>query len=77
MHYKIDMPRDFYMEQILRDTLESLQSKDEMQADYNKLVSVCCGAEAPATIARAPKPDTYVEPHISYEKGDELETFLL
>jgi ArsR family transcriptional regulator len=77
MHYKIDVPKDFYLEQILRDTLECLQSKDEMQADYNKLASVCCAAEAPVTIVCAPKHKIFVEPHISYEKRDELETFLL
>ena len=77
MHYKIDVPEDFYTAQILQDTLESLKSKDEMQTDYQKLVSVCCAAEVPVTIARAPKPETFAEPHIRHEKKDELETFLL
>ena len=77
MHYKIDMPEDFYMGQILQDTLESLKSRVEMQADYNKLISVCCAAEPTVTIARAPKPETFDESYMSFRKKDELETFLL
>ncbi len=49
------MPANFYAAQILQDTLEGLKSKDEMQEDYDKLVSVCCALEVPVTIARAPK----------------------
>lgn len=77
MHYKIEIPEDFYTAQILRDTLESLKAKEELQADYHKLVNVCCASEMPVTIARAPKPETFVTPHISQKKKDELETFLL
>ena len=78
MHYKINAPEDFYMAQILQDTLESLQSQDEMQADYEKFVKACCGLEVPVTIARAPKPETFAEPHTyQVRKDEELETFLL
>lgn len=77
MHYKIDMPEDFYTAQILQETLDSLKSRNEMQTDYQKLVNVCCAAEVSVTIARAPKPETFAEPHITPEKKVELETFLL
>ncbi len=77
MHYKIEMPANFYAAQILQDTLEGLKSKDEMQKDYDKLVSVCCALEVPVTIARAPKPETFHEPNMLYQPREELETFLL
>jgi len=77
MHYKIEMPANFYAAQILQDTLEGLKSKDEMREDYDKLVSVCCALEVPVTIARAPKPETFHEPNISYRSKEELETYLL
>ena len=77
IHYKIQMPDDFYTAKILQATLEGLKSKDEMREDYDKLVSVCCALEVPVTIARAPKPGTLPEPHTSYQRREELETFLL
>ena len=77
MHYKIEMPANFYAAEILQNTLNGLQSKDEMREDYDKLVSVCCASEVPVTIARAPKPDTLLQANISYQPKEELETFLL
>jgi len=77
MHYKIETPANFYAAQILQDTLEGLKSKDEMQKDYDNLIRVCCALEVPVTIARAPKPETSHQPHISYQPKEELETFLL
>lgn len=77
MHYKIEIPANFYAAQILQNTLDGLREKDEMREDYDKLVSVCCAIEVPVTIARAPKPDTLLEPNISYQPKEELETFLL
>jgi hypothetical protein len=77
MHYKIEIPKNFYIAKILRDILEGLESKESMREDYEKLVSVCCAAETPVTIARAPKPYTLSEPNISRQQKEELDTFLL
>ena len=77
MHYKIEMPANFYAAQILQDTLNGLKSKDEMREDYDKLVNVCCAVEVPVTIARAPKPETFLEANMAYQPKEELETFLL
>lgn len=77
MHYKIEMPENFYAAQILQNTLDGLKSIDEMQEDYANLVNVCCALEVPVTIARAPKPETLLESNISYQPKEELETFLL
>ena len=77
MHYKIEMPKNFYIDRILQDTLEGLKSKDLMREDYEKLVSVCCAAEIPVTVARAPKPYTLPEPDMFYQTKEELDTFLL
>lgn len=77
MHYKIEIPDNFYAAQILQNTLEGLREKDEMREDYEKLVNVCCAMEVPVTIARAPKPETLLEANMSYQPREELETFLL
>ncbi|HSK71495.1 MAG TPA: metalloregulator ArsR/SmtB family transcription factor [Pyrinomonadaceae bacterium] len=78
MHYKIVEPEDDNAARILQDTLIWLASQDTMQKEYENLVDVvCCAVEVPVTIARAPKPETFVETHISAEPKQELETFLL
>jgi ArsR family transcriptional regulator len=77
MNYKIEMPKDSSAEIVLRDTLEWLKAQDDMRADYEKLAEVCCSAEAPVTIIRAPTPKTFVETHMNYQPREELETFLL
>ncbi len=77
MHYKIEMPENFYTAKILQDTLKGLKSRESMREDYEKLVSVCCAVEIPVTIARAPKPYTLPELDMSYQQKEELETFLL
>jgi ArsR family transcriptional regulator, arsenate/arsenite/antimonite-responsive transcriptional repressor len=83
MHYKIVEPENEYAAQVLRDTLRWLESREEMQKDYEKLGIVCCAPTAPITIARAPKPNVFVEANIYkkderiYEEKEEMETFLL
>jgi len=77
MHYKILTPESEYAAQVLRDTLEWLKSQDEMQKDYEKLECVCCSIEVPITIARAPKPETFVKANADERRSEELETFLL
>jgi ArsR family transcriptional regulator len=77
IHYKIEQPENPSAAKILRDTLEWLKLQDNMRTDYEKLINVCCSAEVPVTIGRAPKPDTFVRTDTFYEKKEELETYLL
>lgn len=80
MHYGIEMPENQYAAQILRDTLEWLKAQDNMREDLKRLEVVCCSADVPITIARAPTPKTFAEANTSLEKpakSDDLETFLL
>lgn len=83
IHYRIAPPEDSFVAQILRDTLAWLASQTEMQNDYRRLAIACCAPNAPTTIARAPKPNTFVEANINEPQPNEkiekkeLETFLL
>lgn len=81
MHYRIAEPDDPGMAAILENTLEFLWSVEEMRADYDRLEDVCCAADQPVTIARAPKPETIIEREEdrSEEVSDleEMETYLL
>lgn len=77
MHYRIVKPENSFTAIILEDTLRWLESEDKMKADYEKLAVACCAPTAPVTIMRAPKPDTFIETHISDYENEELETFLL
>jgi ArsR family transcriptional regulator, arsenate/arsenite/antimonite-responsive transcriptional repressor len=76
MHYRIVEPESEIARRILRETLAGLKERDEMQEDYEKLYTACCGVAVPVTISRAPRPDTFVQANMSYER-EELDTFLL
>src|SRR6476661_1133915 len=75
MHYRIIKPENAFAAQVLEDTLRWLDSQDEMQKDYQKLAVACCAPTAPVTIMRAPKPNTFIETDISFDRKEELETF--
>jgi len=84
MHYRIAEPKSVYVAKFLQDTLRWLASEDEMKKDYEKLADVCCIADAPVTIARAPKPNSFLEANTSNGQKErevfeqeEMETFLL
>lgn len=77
MHYQIERTSNPYGAKILEDTLSWLKAQNDMQADFEKLKSVCCSADSPVTIARAPKPFVTAETNKSFAKKEELETFLL
>ncbi|MCB1023705.1 MAG: metalloregulator ArsR/SmtB family transcription factor [Acidobacteria bacterium] len=76
MHYKINLPEDEHLRDILNITLDRLALSPRMQEDYAKLVTACCAPDAPVTISRAPKPETLVTSSPN-EAEEELETFLL
>jgi len=77
IHYKIEQPENPSAARILRDILEWLKLQNDMQADYEKLICVCCSAEVPVTIGRAPKPDTFVKANTFFDKKEKLEIYLL
>lgn len=77
IHYSIEHPNDPYAAKILHDTLEWLKNQESSQSDYEKLEKVCCSTDAPVTISRAPKPDTFAKTDVMINKREEMETFLL
>lgn len=78
MYYRIVEPEDIYAARILRETLDWLKSQERMQKDYEKL-NMICGSQVsvPVTISRAPRPNILHEANTSFQKTEELETFLL
>lgn len=77
MNYKIEFPENDFAAQIIYDTLDWLASQNKMREDYEKLAQICSDADAPATIVRAPTPNTFVKTNINYNRREELDTFLL
>jgi ArsR family transcriptional regulator len=76
MHYRIIEPENEVAKRVLRETLAGLKERDDMREDYEKLYTACCNVSVPITIARAPKPETFAQANVNYER-EELETFLL
>lgn len=76
MHYKLNMPEDDHLRNIVNTTLDRLAESDQMRNDYEKLITACYSPDAPVTISRAPKPETLVNVNES-KAEEELETFLL
>lgn len=77
MHYKICEPKDDFAAQVLRSTLNWLDSQEKMQGEYEKLTEICCSSNNTITITRAPKPNTFAKANISNKRNVELDTFLL
>ena len=77
MNYKIEFPQNSFAAQVLQNTLEWLEAQDNMREDYNKLARVCCAAEVPITISRAPVPKTFAEKNINNTPKKEMEIYLL
>ena len=76
MHYRIIEPENEIAKRVLRETLAGLKERDDMREDYEKLYAACCGETIPVTISRAPKPETFAQSNMNYER-EELDTFLL
>jgi len=76
MHYRITEPVNDVARRVLQETLKGLKEREEMRREYEKLYVACCGVSVPVTISRAPKPDTFAQTDMSYER-EELDTFLL
>lgn len=77
MNYRLIRPQNEYARQVLGDTLNWLDSDAKMREDYEKLAAVCCSENLPAAVARAPKPNTFVQANIKHSQSEPLETFLL
>jgi ArsR family transcriptional regulator len=77
IYYRIQKPEDIFAEQIIQDTLNWLESKEEMRKDYHNLIKAFRSTEAPVTVERAPSSKIFVQASLNRENRDELETFLL
>ncbi len=77
MNYSIEMPENPSAAKLLRDTLDWLETQDDLRADFKRLEKVCCAVDVPLTIARAPTPKTFLEHEPENNQPEELETFLL
>lgn len=77
MYYRIVQPEDIYARKILQETLVWLASQERMQKDYEKLTRVFASPNAPVTIIRAPRSNTLPETNVSFERQEEMETYLL
>ena len=60
MHYRIVDPPDSRAANVLSDVLHWISQEKEMQRDRKRLVKVCCAAELPVALQRAPKPASVV-----------------
>lgn len=56
IHYRVVKTEDEGLNKILSDIRGHLATDPEMQADRERLVSVCCSAESPAGVQGAPIP---------------------
>lgn len=77
IYYRIQKPEDIFAEQIIQDTLNWLESKEEMRKDYHNLIKAFRSTEAPVTVERALSSKIFVQASLNRENRDELETFLL
>lgn len=77
MNYKIEFPENQYAADLLETTLNWLKAQADMREDYENLTKVCCAAEVPVTISRAPLPKTFAQTNMNFRAREELDTFLL
>ena len=56
MHYRLTAPPDEHAARIFREVRASLAEHPEMQHDREKLLKVCCAAQMPVQLRRAPRP---------------------
>ncbi len=77
MNYRIVNSENEFAAELIKKTLDWLESKAEMRQEYEKLRTVCCAAEVSATIFRAPIPKVFAQTHLNNNSRVELDTFLL
>lgn len=79
-YYRIVEPEDFYAAQILRGTLDWLKTREQMQDDYARLLSIySIGMPqiVDRSLAQSSELDVLPEADMISRRRDELETFLL
>ena len=79
MYYRIVEPEDFYAAQILRKTLDWLESQERMQKDYAKLSLLLDSQNISSSVYPSSQVNIFDETHISCASAEkkELEIFLL
>src|SRR5919108_2621083 len=56
MHYRLVDPPDEHAARIFREVRTALAEHPELQRDREKLVQICCAAQLPVQLRRAPRP---------------------
>ena len=56
MHYRLTEPPDEHAARIFREVRTSLSEHPEFERDREKLERVCCAAQLPIQLRRAPRP---------------------
>ena len=56
MHYRLTDPPDEHAARIFREVRDALAEHPDLQRDRARLMQVCCAAQLPAQLRRAPRP---------------------
>ncbi len=68
MHYRIMSLKTKLPRRVLRETLEWFEKSRRYAERLRKIYVACCGVSDPVTIIRAPKPETFAQTNMSYER---------
>lgn len=60
IHYRIVEPPDPHAANIFREVRTWLRNDQAMQKDRRKLVNICCAAQLPVQLQKAPRPASLV-----------------
>ncbi len=77
IHYKIIEPTDNFTAQMLRHTLVWLESQEQMQDEYKKLVKFRDSFDTSIVMTHAPQTNVFAKTNTGNPKNREMETFLL
>lgn len=77
IHYYLENPTNHFAENILRNTMQWLQSQDDLKADYEKLIDISQSKESAPHLRIDLGADVFAKENISLKKIKELEVFLL
>lgn len=77
MYYKIDFPKNVFVENILQGTLNWLESQDDLREDYRKLKVRDNVFSASKTDSQESSPDIYASANANPRVKEELDIFLL
>lgn len=77
MHYKIAEQKNDFTRQVLLDTIEWLNSKDEMREEHKKLIELCRVLNESNPAHLAAMTNICSKTNMRDRRNQELETFLL